>query len=118
MRKHLNTKTDKEFERVELLKLEGQTIFGVAKFTNGSTFRGNIRLNLLTEIKIYRPDNTVLKINHLYIPLENNKHNEIIWNKHLGNYRKFHAKVTSYGFEEKRASLHLDIKNNVWKFGK
>jgi len=118
LRKHRNTKTTKEFERVELLKLEGQTIFGVAKFTNGSTFRGNIRLNLLTEIKIYKPDGSVLNINHLYIPLENNKHNDLLWNKHLGNYRKFHAKVTSYGFENNKASLELNIEKNVWKFGK
>lgn len=118
MRKHRKTKTTKEFERKELLKLEGQTIFGVAKFTNGSTFRGNIRLNLLTEIKIYRPDNTVLAINHLYIPLEDTKHNEIMWDKHLGSYRKFKAKVTSYGFENNKASLQLDIEKNVWKFGK
>lgn len=118
MRKHLNTKTDKEFERKELLKLEGQEIFGVAKFTKGSTFRGNIRLNLLTEIKIYRPDGSVLEINHLYIPLEDTKHNEIMWDKHLGSYRKFKAKVTSYGFENNKVSLHLDIAKNVWKFGK
>lgn len=118
MRKHRNTKTTKEFERVELLKLQGQTIFGVAKFTNGSTFRGNIKLNLLTEIKIYKSNGEILHINHLYIPLEDTKHNEIMWDKHLGSYRKFKAKVTSYGFENNKASLQLDIKNNVWKFGK
>ena len=118
MRKHRNTKTSKKFEREELLKLEGQEIFGVAKFTNGKTYRSNKVLKLLVEVKIYKPDGSVLNINHLYIPLENNKHNDLLWNKHLGNYRKFHAKVTSYGFEEKRASLELNIEKNVWKFGK
>lgn len=118
MRKHRNTKTSKKFEREELLKLEGQEIFGVAKFTNGKTYRGNISLNLLTEVQVYKPDGSVLKINHLYVPLENNKHNEIVWNKHLGGYRKFKAKVTSYGFEEKKASLELNIEKDVWKFGK
>ena len=118
MRKHLNTKTDKDFERKELLKLEGETLFCVAKFTNGKTYQSNKVLKLLTEVKIYRPDGSVLEINHLYIPLEDTKHNEIMWNKHLGSYRKFHAKVTSYGFEEKRASLQLNIEKNVWKFGK
>lgn len=116
MRKHLNTKTDKEFERKELLKLEGQEIFGVAKFTSGKTYRSNITLRLLTEVKVYKSNGEILHINHLYIPLEDTKHNDIIWDNHLGGYRKFHAKVTSYGFEEKRASLELDIKNNVYKF--
>lgn len=118
MKKHLNTKTSKEFERAELLKLEGQEIFGVAKFTKGFTVRGATSLRLLTEVKIYKPDGSVLEINHLYIPLEDTKHNDLLWNKHLGNYRKFHAKVTSYGFEEKKASLVLDIEKDVWKFKK
>ena len=118
MRKHLNTKTSKKFEREQLLKLEGLEVFGVAKFTTGKTYQSNKRLKLLTEVKIYKPDGSVLEVNHLYVPLENNKHNEIVWNKHLGSYRKFKAIVTSYGFEEKKASLKLDIEKNVWKFGK
>lgn len=118
MRKHLNTKTSKEFERQELLKLEGHEVFGVAKFTNGKTYQSNKVLKLLTEVKIYKPDGSALEVNHLYVPLENNKKTEIIWAKHLGSYRKFQAKITSYGFEEKKASLELDIEKNVWKFGK
>ena len=118
MKKHRNTKTSKEFERSELLKLEGHEVFGVAKFTNGKTYQSNKVLKLLVEIKIYKPDGEILHINHLYVPLENNKHSEIVWNKHLGRYRKFKAKVTSYGFEQKKVSLNLDIEKNVWKFGK
>ena len=114
----MNTKTDKEFERKELLKLEGQEIFGVAKFTSGKTYRSNITLRLLTEVKVYKSNGEILHINHLYIPLEDTKHNEIMWDKHLGSYRKFKAKVTSYGFENNKASLQLNIEKNVWKFGK
>lgn len=118
MRKHRNTKTSKEFERTELLKLEGQELFFVGKFTNGKTHQSNLTLRLLTEVEVYKPDGEILHINHLYIPTGNDKHSELIWNKHCGGYRKFRATVTSYGLEEKRASLNLDIEKDVWKFGK
>lgn len=119
MKKHLNTKTTKEFERKELLKLEGQEVIGVAKFTEGKNYRGNIVLRLITEIKIYKPNGEVLLINHLWIPLEDTKHSDRVWSKHTGHYRKFKGIVSSYGYEQKKASLNIqDIEKDIWKFDK
>ena len=119
MRKHRNTKTEKGYERKQLLELEGCEVFGVGKFTNGTNFAGNICLRLLTEVKIYKPDGQVLEINHLWLPTDMNKHNDIVWSTHIGGYRKFKGKITSYGVVEKRASLIIEnIEKDVWKFEK
>ena len=119
MRKHRATKTTKEFERKSLLALEGLEIIGVGKFTQATNSAGNICLRLLTEVKIYKPDGEVLPINHLWIPTDDNKHNDRLWSKHYGSYRKFRAKITSYGLLEKKASVVIeDLEKDVWEFKK
>ena len=116
MRANRNIKTSKEFERTELLKLEGLEIIGKAKFTNGITYRGNQALRLLTEIKVYKPDGEILEINHLYIPTEANKHIDRVWDNHTKGFRKFRGIVSSYGFETKKANILIkDIEKDVWK---
>ena len=119
MRKHRNTKTSKKFERTQLLNLEGCEIFAVGKFTQAKNYVGNVCLRLITEVKVYQPDGQVLEVNHLWIPTEDNSHNEKVWTKHFGSYRKFKAKVMSYGLVEKKASVVIeDLDRDVWKFEK
>lgn len=102
--------TSKEEQRTRLKALKGTKIFGVGKFTNNFQPRGGQVMRMLLDVKIYPKDGEMFEIDHLWIPMENTKKNELAWCKNLGKYAKFNAKVKVWGLDEK-AGLDMDLQS-------
>ena len=111
---------DKEIQRAELKKLEGQTIFGKCQITHGSKPVGSKVRRMMLNVTIYREDGEPLNIHHLWIPMEDTKHNANIWDKLAERRRqqqfkyKFKADVVTWGIDGKAGIQINDLEKDIW----